>query len=79
MGDNFPDSAPAEVEGEPGEGDPVGFVLGLQPHHEGLAEDVPCARLPVVPAGGELFTVGQQDLEGQEVASPSDHIAVALL
>ena len=79
MGDNFPDPSPAEVEGKPGEGDPLGFVLGLQPRHEGLAEDVPGPRLAVVPAGGEFLTVGQQDFQGQEVATPADHIAVALL
>ena len=79
MGDNFPDPSPAEVEGKPGEGDPLGFVLGLQPRHEGLTEDVPGSRLAVVPAGGEFLTVGQQDFQGQEVSSPADHVSVAFL
>ena len=79
MGDNFPDSSPTEVEGEAREGDPFSLVFRLQPLHEGLAEDVPSPRLAVVPAGGEFFTVGQQDFQGQEVSSPADHVSVAFL
>ena len=79
MGDNFPDSSPTEVEGEAREGDPFSLVFRLQPLHEGLAEDVPGPRLAVVLAGGELLTVGQHDLKGQEVAAPADHVAVAFL
>ena len=80
VGNNFPDPAFPEVEGQTGEGDPIRLVLGFQTLHQGLPEGVPRARpSPLLPAGGEFLTMGQHHLKGEGVAAAADHAAVAFL